>query len=87
MTNPAERGVSDVLHKIVAVGSRSVESAQAFIDKIKSAEAPFDWGSKQGHMDDCKPYGAYEELYADPVISVFSHSSALLSSRMSTPST
>ena len=48
------RGVNDVRHKIVAVGSRSVESAQNFITKeIKD--------------DSVKAYGSYDELLADQV--------------------
>ena len=44
----------DVSHKIAAVGSRSVDSAQAFIHKI-------------GADKDVKAYGSYAEVFADTV--------------------
>lgn len=51
------RDVNDVVHKIVAVGSRSVEKAKEFIDReIKD--------------DSVKPYGSYDELFADKVSNV-----------------
>jgi hypothetical protein len=50
----SRRDVHDVVHKIAAVGSRSVEKAQEFINTIvKDPE--------------CKAYGTYEEVYSDPV--------------------
>lgn len=52
--NMHRRDVNDVVHKIVAVGSRSVEKAKEFIDReIKD--------------DSVKPYGSYDELFADKV--------------------
>lgn len=54
-------------HRIAAVGSRSVESAQAFVDKLHKLDAPFDWGAKQGKLDGCKVYGSYDGVYNDPV--------------------
>lgn len=54
-------------HRIAAVGSRSVESAQAFVDKLHQLDAPFDWGAKQGKLDGCKVYGNYDGVYNDPV--------------------
>jgi hypothetical protein len=56
-----------VSHRIAAVGSRSVESAQAFVDKLHKLDAPFDWGAKQGKLDGCKVYGSYDGVYNDPV--------------------
>ena len=53
------RGVHDVAHKIAAVGSRSVEKAQDFIDKCARGDKSI------------KAYGTYDEVYADKVI--FSH--------------
>lgn len=48
------RDVNDVVHKIVAVGSRSVDKAKEFIDReIKD--------------NSVKPYGSYDELFADKV--------------------
>ena len=52
------RNTTDVAHKIVAVGSRSVESAQKFI----SDYAPNEEG--------IKAYSTYAEVYADPVSDV-----------------
>ncbi|GAA5853313.1 hypothetical protein JCM8547_000281 [Rhodosporidiobolus lusitaniae] len=62
LIDPATRDVSDVKHKIVAVGSRSKESAQKFVDKVWD-EA----GVKQG-KEDVKLYASYEELVQDPNI-------------------
>ncbi|KAI5124206.1 hypothetical protein M0805_005056 [Coniferiporia weirii] len=52
LIDPKTRNVSDLVHKIVAVGSRKVESAQAFID------SEINDGS-------VKAYGSYDELFAD----------------------
>lgn len=49
------RDTLDVAHKIVAVGSRSVDSAQAFIEK------------HAGKDSGIKAYGSYSEVFADPV--------------------
>lgn len=51
----SRRGVNDVIHKVVAVGSRSVAKAQEFVD----AHAGGDKG--------IKAYGTYEDVYADAV--------------------
>jgi hypothetical protein len=59
--------VTDVAHRITAIGSRSVASAQAFIDKLKAGKAPYDWAVNKGLLDDTKAYGSYEEVYNDPV--------------------
>lgn len=67
MVDPSTRDVKDIDHRIAAVGSRSVESAEKFIEKIKNQEAPYDWGIKQGKIDGCKAYGTYQEVYDDPV--------------------
>lgn len=64
------RDVSDVRHQIAAVGSRSVASAQAFIDKIKAAPGPSKWGVEHGGLDGAKAYGTYEEVYNDPNVDV-----------------
>lgn len=47
--------MTDVVHKVVAVGSRSVAKAQEFIDKYAA-------GNKS-----IKALGTYEEVYADKV--------------------
>lgn len=47
----------DVVHRIAAVGSRSVETAQKFIDTVIKPQ--------DDHAT--KAYGSYAEVYADPV--------------------
>ncbi|KAI0048101.1 NAD(P)-binding protein [Auriscalpium vulgare] len=54
LVDPQTRGVADVVHKVAAVGSRTVESAQQFINKVAGGDT-----SIQG-------YGSYAEVYADP---------------------
>ncbi|KAJ3531778.1 hypothetical protein NM688_g7524 [Phlebia brevispora] len=54
LADPKERGTTDVAHKIIAVGSRSVESAQKFIEE------------HAGKNSEIKAYGTYTEVYADP---------------------
>lgn len=49
------RDVHDVVHKVVAVGSRSVVSAQKFIDE------------KAGGDKSIKALGSYAAVFADPV--------------------
>lgn len=62
-------------HKIVAVGSRSTESAEAFIQKLKESKDDSQWGVENGVLDGVKGYGSYEEVYNDPVrdLSIFLH--------------
>ncbi|BGO94997.1 hypothetical protein NBRC10512_006538 [Rhodotorula toruloides] len=59
LVNPSTRQVSDVAHRIVAVGSRSKDSAQKFVDSVWN-EAGVKEGKKQ-----VKLYGSYDELLAD----------------------
>ncbi|TDL23797.1 NAD-P-binding protein [Rickenella mellea] len=54
LVDPKTRDVHDIVHKIVAVGSRDVQKAQEFIDR----EIP---GDKS-----VKAYGSYGEVYTDP---------------------
>lgn len=54
-SDPYRRDVHDVVHKVVAVGSRSVEKAQEFIDSIAGSDKAI------------KAYGSYEEVFADKV--------------------
>lgn len=55
-------------HKIAAVGSRSVASAQKFLDTIAASDiAPFNWGPAHGVLDGAKAHGSYEDVYNDPV--------------------
>lgn len=49
------RKVTDVAHKVVAVGSRSTESAQKFIDTYVNGDKSV------------KPYGSYAGVFADKV--------------------
>jgi hypothetical protein len=44
-----------------------VDSANAFIEKLKALDAPFNWGLTNGVMDKVKGYGSYDEVYNDPV--------------------
>ncbi|KAG9087936.1 hypothetical protein FRC06_002299 [Ceratobasidium sp. 370] len=53
LLDPKTRDVTDVVHKVAAVGSRDVAKAQEFIDK----NAP--------SRPDVKAYGSYEEVVAD----------------------
>ncbi|KAK9455944.1 hypothetical protein V1511DRAFT_324322 [Dipodascopsis uninucleata] len=55
LSDPVERHVFDVAHKVHAVSSRSKEKAQAFIDKSTG-----DAGKS------IIAYGSYDELFADP---------------------
>ena len=47
--------MDDVVHKVTAVGSRSVAKAQEFIDSSAHGDKSI------------KAYGTYEEVYADKV--------------------
>lgn len=47
--------MDDVVHKITAVGSRSVAKAQEFIDNSAHGDTSI------------KAYGTYEDVYADKV--------------------
>ncbi|EGN96617.1 hypothetical protein SERLA73DRAFT_184715 [Serpula lacrymans var. lacrymans S7.3] len=53
LVDPKTRAVHDVVHKVTAVGSRSVEKAQSFI------------GENAGGDKSIKAYGTYGEVYAD----------------------
>ncbi|KAJ7132144.1 hypothetical protein C8R44DRAFT_773159 [Mycena epipterygia] len=53
LIDPKTRDVHDVVHKVVAVGSRSVEKAQEFIGVNAGGDAAI------------KAFGSYEEVYAD----------------------
>ncbi|THG99148.1 hypothetical protein EW026_g3155 [Hermanssonia centrifuga] len=56
LVDPKTRNVQDVVHEVIAVGSRSVESANKFIQE----HAP-------GNPN-IRAYGTYNEVYADPNI-------------------
>ncbi|KAF8661381.1 hypothetical protein AX16_001474 [Volvariella volvacea WC 439] len=53
LVDPKTRGVDDIVHKVSAVGSRSVEKAQEFIDNVAGGDRSI------------KAYGTYDEVYAD----------------------
>ncbi|TFK74945.1 NAD(P)-binding protein [Pluteus cervinus] len=53
LVDPKSRDAPDVVHKITAVGSRSVEKAQEFIDTVAGGDKSI------------KPYGSYHDVYAD----------------------
>ncbi|EGN95357.1 hypothetical protein SERLA73DRAFT_60243 [Serpula lacrymans var. lacrymans S7.3] len=53
LVDPKTRDVHDVVHKVTAVGSRSVEKAQKFITEYVEGDKSV------------KAYGTYEEVYAD----------------------
>lgn len=59
------RGVSDVAHAVLAVGSRSVEKADGFI-KDNCPDGGF---AQMAGFVATKPvgYGSYAEVYSDPV--------------------
>ncbi|PLW47097.1 hypothetical protein PCANC_09650 [Puccinia coronata f. sp. avenae] len=59
LINPNTRDVSDIHHRIVAVGSRSIVKAMDFISRIEGLK---------GHAT--KPYGSYQELVSDPDVDV-----------------
>lgn len=61
---PYSRQVHDIIHKITAVGSRTVSKAQEFIDGL---------GGDTGSI---KAYGSYEEVYRDDVSENISKHSA-----------
>lgn len=54
LIDPKGRGVVDVSHEIVAVGSRSVEKANMFIED-------------NGLRGQATGFGSYQEVYDDPV--------------------
>jgi predicted dehydrogenase len=64
---PSTRGVDDIAsHKIAAVASRSVDSADSFVRKIWSeAGLPYD-----KEAENVKKLGSYEELYESDQIDV-----------------
>ncbi|KAH0582907.1 hypothetical protein H2248_010808 [Termitomyces sp. 'cryptogamus'] len=53
LVDPKTRDVHDVIHKVAAVGSRSVEKAREFINDIAGGD------------ESIKVYGTYDEVYTD----------------------
>ncbi|KAH9945723.1 NAD(P)-binding protein [Amylocystis lapponica] len=56
LVDPTARGTLDVTHTVQAVGSRSVASAQKFIDAYAAGDKSI------------KAYGSYAEVYADKAV-------------------
>ncbi|KAA1468817.1 NAD(P)-binding protein [Dentipellis sp. KUC8613] len=54
LVDPKSRGVQDIVHKVAAIGSRNVDSAQKFIAEHAGGDA------------NIKAYGTYEDVYNDP---------------------
>jgi hypothetical protein len=63
LVDPSTRDNTDIQHKLVAIGSRTTESANKFIEKLKALPEPYAWGVKNGVMDEIKGYGSYDEVY------------------------
>lgn len=63
--DPSSRDVTDLAHAVIAVGSRSVEKARAFIEK----NCPQGGFAQARGLIDQKPegYGSYAEVYGNPV--------------------
>ena len=63
--NPSARNVTDVAHAVAAVGSRSVEKAEAFIKE----NCPQGGYAQASGLIGAKPvaYGSYAEVYSNPV--------------------
>ncbi|MBW0543206.1 hypothetical protein O181_082921 [Austropuccinia psidii MF-1] len=59
LVDPASRNVTDVVHRVVGVGSRSLPKAQNFIDNIP--------GLPKEHVI---AYGSYKDLLDDPNVDV-----------------
>ncbi|KAK9233778.1 hypothetical protein V1525DRAFT_415385 [Lipomyces kononenkoae] len=58
LLDPTSRGVTDVVHKVVAVASRSVQKAEKFITEFGNG------------VQGIKAYGSYADLFADPEVEV-----------------
>lgn len=56
LIDPATRGVYDIVHQVVAVGSRNIQKAQDFIN------------THAGGDKNIRAYGSYAEVYADPAV-------------------
>lgn len=54
LSNPSDRGVTDVQHKLVAAGSSSESKAHDFLQRVGAPSA--------------KAYGSYEGVYNDPSV-------------------
>ncbi|WRT66681.1 uncharacterized protein IL334_003641 [Kwoniella shivajii] len=70
LVDPSTRKADDVFHKITAIGSRSVNSAQSFLNNLNSSQDHFRWGVSNGALDGCSAYGNYDQVYNDPNVDV-----------------
>lgn len=63
--DPSTRGTADVAHAVAAVGSRSVEKAEAFIKE----NCPQGGFAQASNLIGLRPtaYGSYAEVYNNPV--------------------
>jgi len=70
LVDPSTRGVSDIIHKITAIGSRSPASAQKFIDILTNGndtpDYKWSWGLSNGRLE-AKAYGSEADVFADSV--------------------
>ena len=55
LTEWKSRGTRDILHRVVAVGSRNIQKARSFVNNYA------------GGTPSVKAYGSYEEVYGDDV--------------------
>ncbi|GAA5868524.1 hypothetical protein JCM3774_005415 [Rhodotorula dairenensis] len=60
LADPCTRDVHDVQHKVVAVGSRSKESADRFVQETWRQAA------QDTSAESIKTYSSYDDLYSDP---------------------
>lgn len=58
LVDPKSRGVTDVVHQVVAIGSRSLSKVEAFVAETNADKSI------------AKAYGTYEEVYADPNVDI-----------------
>lgn len=59
LIDPATREVTDISHKVVAVGSRSIERSQEFINSFEKLKG-----------QDVRAYGSYKELVNDQEVDI-----------------
>ncbi|CAH7682038.1 hypothetical protein PPACK8108_LOCUS14733 [Phakopsora pachyrhizi] len=68
LVDPRTRNVEDLVHKVVAIGSRSELKAKEFIEKVLNCE---DTNSKKrASLDGVKSYGSYLDLVSDSQVNV-----------------
>lgn len=73
LTDPSTRDASDIGHRLTAIGSRTVETAAAFLEELQVRKHPHrahldpSWGIKQGLLKGCKTLGSYDAVFQDAV--------------------